>query len=175
MSGIEFFVPDETPKTDEGENLKKLIQEPVELNMISDRGLGTIDGKTLEDRAAEKLNAEETVEESEVITDDAPCLEVEKPQLEVEKPQLMQLTRNQQVMTQRAMAPGASDDPAVLLQGMLQRMPGVDNSLAADMTVGADSALYNLSVKARRMHNLEQREQRRAQRTPGAGKKRRRR
>ncbi len=45
-------------ETDAGKKLKKLIETPVQLGWINPRGLGVIDGQTVEDRARKKLNSE---------------------------------------------------------------------------------------------------------------------
>ena len=128
--------------------------------------------------APKPINAETTVTPDKVLVDEAapsvPSLEVDLPEVREPESELVNLTQNQQIMTQRAMAPGGHDDPAVLLQGLLSQMPGVDNSLAADMTVGTDMALYNLSAKAKRMHNLDERKRKHDERgTSKRGRRRR--
>lgn len=163
MSGIEFFVnhPDHQPKTEAGENLKKIIETPVELGMAHERGLGVIDGQSTAERSAEKLNAEVDVPADKVLTDDAgPMLEVEKPETvdKTEIKRVAELSHNQNLMTQRAMKD--PDDPSVLLQNMLGTMPGMTNSLSADMAIGTSRALNNLGVTANRMHKLEERAKR---------------
>ena len=56
------------------------------------------------------------------------------------------------------------DDPMVLLQRELSRLPGRHGAKAADMAFNTDLALNNLGVTAKRMHDLEQRKLRRNKR-----------
>jgi hypothetical protein len=164
MSGIEFTVGE--PPKPEPSDAEKLVTTPVPLGP-SPRGLGVIDGQTVADRAAAKV-------EQVLLDEMAPALEIQMPEIGAPQSELLQATPNQTAMTNRAKVdPG---DPTVLLQGLLGQLPGVDGIRAADMAMGTDLALHNLGAKAERMAMLEEREAKRiARERMGGGRKGRRR
>jgi len=89
------------------------------------------------------------------------------PQLEVELPQVRKPDKPDSIIPSKNVVHMASraledpNDPSVLLQGMLGRLPGVNANRAADMAFNADMALNNLGVRAERMAELERRRERR--------------
>lgn len=83
------------------------------------------------------------------------------PQLEVQLPSKPAPSAEALNMATRAVED--PEDPMVLLQRELGRLPG-RGAKAADMAFRTDIALNNLGVTARRMHDLEQRKLRRGKR-----------
>lgn len=83
------------------------------------------------------------------------------PQVEIQMPTKAAPSAEELSMASRAIED--PDDPMVLLQRELGRLPGRGGK-AADMAFRTDIALNNLGVTARRMADLEARKERRAKR-----------